>query len=132
VPSPRAARLALAGLSAFVLLGALSGGACLVAWPRDGGPLRMPPEWMTGTLFGSYRLPGLVLLLAVGGSAAVSLVGLLGRRPWARPAALSAGAILLAWIAVQIAILGLVHPLQPLLGAVGAALVGSALRWRDD
>jgi len=130
VSASSAARWLLAGLSAFVLLGALYGGGCLARWPLDGGPLRVPPEWMAGTAFGSYRLPGLVLLFAVGGSAGVSLAGLILGRPWARAAALSAGAVLCGWIAVQVALLGWVHPLQPLLGAIGLAELGLAGGWR--
>jgi len=130
VTAPRATRWILAGLSAFVLLGALYGGACLARWPRDGGPLRMPAEWMAGTVFGSYRIPGLILLVAVGGSSGASLAALLLGRPWARAAALAAGAVLFGWISAQVAILGLVHPLQPILGATGLALLGLAAWWR--
>lgn len=56
-------------LDAFVALTALGGGVALVAGLEEG---RFPLEWLRGTPFTSYTLPGLLLAALVGGSAAVA------------------------------------------------------------
>ena len=80
--------------SAFVALTAVGGGVTVAA-----GVDKFPVSWLTGTLFSSYLLPGLVLAGVVGGSAAVAAVTALGSRERATLWSMLAGAILLGWLA---------------------------------
>lgn len=80
--------------SLFVGLTAVFGGVTLVA-----GVDKFPPSWLTGTLFSSYLIPGLILAVVVGGSAVVAAVTALRSRERATLWSMLAGAILLGWLA---------------------------------
>lgn len=60
----KAARIPLALLEVLMGIAAVGGGVGLVL--TNG--LGMPAEWMESSPFGSYTVPGLVLLLLVGSS----------------------------------------------------------------
>ena len=79
--------------SVFVALTAVGGGVTVAA-----GVDKFPVSWLTGTLFSSYLLPGLVLAGVVGGSAAVAAVTALRSRERATLWSMLAGAILLGWL----------------------------------
>lgn len=65
VTSPRLpVRSVLSGLLAFMVINAFGGGVDGVS-----GAPGVPIEWLDGTPFRSYFVPGLVLLVIVGGSA---------------------------------------------------------------
>jgi glyoxylase-like metal-dependent hydrolase (beta-lactamase superfamily II) len=98
---PLAERL-LVAVEAFTAVTAIGGGAALLAG-REGA--RFPPELLMGTPFRSYRVPGLLLTGAGGGSAAVA-AGVMLRRPDAgAPASIAAGGLLMGWIAGEALIL---------------------------
>jgi|SRR5947209_8583822 len=85
----------------------------------------MPSDWLAGTPFHSWFLPGLALLLGIGGSQLLAAYALLRGWPAARLVAIGAGAVLIVWIVVQVLVLQRFHVMQPtilLLGAVVAAL----------
>ena len=67
-------RIALVLVDAFAAVTALGGGVAL-ATGLEGG--RFPTDWLTGTPFDSYLIPGLMLAGVVGGSAAVATVATL-------------------------------------------------------
>jgi len=124
--------LAKAAISLEVLLsiGALGGGAALVLGPR-GEILPLPLSALQGSPFESYLVPGLILffILGLGPLGAAFLVW---RRDERAPlGAFIAGAALLVWVAVQIAIIGYSNepPLQPLYLLLGAALTAVGLSW---
>ena len=73
----------------------------------------MSTDALRGSPFPDYRVPGLVLLLVNGvGSIAAGVLAL--RRPRLGPrVGLAFGGVLIAWIAIQVAIIGLIHWLQP-------------------
>ena len=79
--------------SVFVALTAVFGGITLAL-----GFDRFPADWLDGTLFRSYLIPGLMLAVLVGGSAAVAAVAALGRADTGALIAMLAGAILLGWL----------------------------------
>ena len=96
----RRTRVALFVLDTFVALSAIGGGLAIVA-SLD----RFPPEWLRGSPFGDYVIPGLILASIVGGStgAAAAIV-------WRRPrlgisASAAAGLVLAAWIVGEVIIL---------------------------
>jgi hypothetical protein len=123
-------RWPLLSIAAFLALGAIPAGVGFALRP-DGGLVGMPLALLAGTPFDDFRVPGLVLALLVGGSTLAAAVLLAIRSPHAAGAALAAGAVTLGWIAVQLALIGYVSPLQPLVALLGVALVGLAWRARS-
>ncbi len=123
VTSPRLpVRSVLSGLLAFMVINAFGGGVDGVS-----GAPGVPIEWLDGTPFRSYFVPGLVLLVIVGGSALGASVAVAVRARFARPAALGAGLVMLGWMVVQVLVLGYVSWLQPAVFVAAAAIVLLAL-----
>ena len=79
-----------------------------MALARDpsGKPLSFKQQWLDGSPFDDYRVPGLFLALVIGSTNLVSAAGLLQRRAWAPLVSLGTGVLLLAWIAIQTWIIG--------------------------
>jgi hypothetical protein len=86
----------------FVSLTAVFGGITVSA-----GIDKFPAEWLTGTVFHSYLLPGLILSVVVGGSATVAAGAVLHSRKAGALSSMVAGVILLGWLAGERLIL---HP----------------------
>lgn len=128
---PRAARRILVALLTLVGLNAVVAGALLVATP-DGSLLGMQPGLLRRGPFGDFLVPGLVLLTVNGLGSLLAGVALVARWRGAEQAAGALGAFLLAWILVQVAIVGPTSPLQALLLVIGAAELGLALRLDRD
>ena len=72
--------------------------------------------------FGDYFIPSLFLFTVVGGSFLFAAIAVFSRFGIARVSAFAAGAIVLAWIGVQLAIIGYVSWMQPTT-AIGGLLV---------
>ena len=125
-------RVALAALLLEVLLsiGALGGGLVLIVAPR-GEIMPLPLSALAGSPFDTYLVPGLILfgVLGLGPLAAARLAWL--RHPLAPTAAFVAGAGLLIWVAVEVAIIGYSNepPLQAVYAVLGVAIVLIAGRW---
>jgi hypothetical protein len=120
------ARLALIVVQLLVMLNAFGGGIYGMA-----GAPAVPKDWLAGSPFSGYFLPGLFLFVVIGGGMALASAAWLrksARAPWA---SLTMGCLLMLWIVVQVAVIGLTSPLQPVsfvAGAVVAALAGVLLR----
>jgi hypothetical protein len=100
----RGIRTTLMVVAGFVALTALAGGAALIVGslnPALGSILVPPAEYLQGSPFGSYAVPGLALILLVGGPQAVASIGCGVRWPWAPIACAAAGFSCLIWIFVQ-------------------------------
>jgi hypothetical protein len=129
---PRLSRLAKVAVSLELVLsaGALAGGAALILGPQ-GEILPLPMSALRGSPFDSYLVPGLILfsVLGLGALGAASLVW--RRHELASVAAFMAGAALLIWVSVQIALIGYSNepPLQALYMVLGAALTAVGVRW---
>jgi len=80
--------------SVFVALTAVGGGVTVAA-----GVDKFSADWLIGTPFGSYLIPGLILAVVVGGSAVVAAVAALCGLDAGALASVLAGAILLGWLA---------------------------------
>jgi len=105
---PRFPKALLVGLDAFVAVTAIGGGIALTTGLEDE---RFPTSWLDGTPFTSYLVPGVILAVVVGGSAALATVAV-----WRNPrtgGALSvlAGAALVGQIIGEILLL--TQPGQP-------------------
>ncbi len=80
-------------------------------------------EWLQRTPFRSYAIPGVFLLVVVGGIMFFSAGLLVTEAGVARLVSLEAGIVLIAWIGIQVSMIGYRHWLQPLFGALGVAVV---------
>ena len=117
-----------AALQVFTALGAIPVGLSLVSDPTGSG-MGMPREWIADTMFGSYFVPGLYLLVFNGLGMLVA-AALTIRRHWSAPwltAILGVG--LIVWIGVQLAIIPETSWLQWMFLATGFALGFVALFW---
>jgi hypothetical protein len=122
------ARPTLLTVLAFVAVTAMLGGIALVLGavsPSLATFLSPPPDYLAGTPFSSYLLPGLVLGLVVGGLHAVAFVLLLRRHPWADLASALAAFAVLIWIFVQMIYIpfSFLQALYFIAGVAEAALV---------
>ncbi|MGZ8804462.1 MAG: hypothetical protein ACXWZG_04080 [Microbacterium sp.] len=100
----RAARVTLLVSTAFVAVTAFLGGLALALGalvPSLATALSPPPEYLAGTPFGSYLLPGLVLGIIVGGTHALAFVLVLRRHRWGDFASAVAAFAVLIWIFIQ-------------------------------
>ncbi len=97
---PAALRTSLGGLLAFGAVNAFAGGYYGMAGAAD-----VPKEWLEGSPFDSYFIPGLVLFVVVGGSLLAAAIAVFARLPIARTMASAAGAIVLGWLVVETAIM---------------------------
>jgi hypothetical protein len=106
--NPALVRFTLGALLVFGALNAFGGG-----YYGMSGAEGVPTAWLEGSPFVDYFIPSLVLFTVVGTSFLLAAVAVLARLRFARLAALAAGAIVLGWIAVQVAIIGYVSWMQP-------------------
>jgi hypothetical protein len=120
---------ALVLLMGFQGLSGVAGGFGLAADPT-GRVVGVPDEWLAGSPFSSYLIPGLVLLTVLGLVPLAIAYGLWSRRTWSLAASVLVGLALLVWLAVEIAVIGYQSrpPLQLVYGVVGTAILLLALR----
>jgi hypothetical protein len=127
--SERVLRWVLIGLSGFLALTAIAGGIGLLS-----GAVAPPLEELAGSVFPDYTVPGLALMLVVGGLAAAATVLLLRRHRLAWAAAASAGAAIIGFEVVEVLVfgspLGIARNLQVFYLGLGALLVALALWYR--
>lgn len=135
IHGPNLPRTILVVCLLVLALGALPAGFMLVAKP-DGSLLGFSPNWLAGSPFSSYTVPGLVLTALFGFGSLASIIGLIARPRWAWidalarhihtdwPVAASGliGIGLMIWIAVQVMIIP-VSFLQPTLFGLGLLIV---------
>jgi len=115
-------RTVLGALLAFVALNAFAGGFYGMSGAQD-----VPREWLEGSPFEDYFIPGLFLFVIVGGSFVIAAISVFARARSARAAAFIAAVIVLAWLAVQVAIIGYVSWMQP--ATTIAAIIVLFLAW---
>jgi hypothetical protein len=101
-------RIALGVLLAFVALNAFGGGYFGMS-----GAEGVPREWLEDSPFKDYFIPGLFLFVIVGGSFLSAAIAVFARSPKARLFAVGAAILVLAWLVVQVAIIGYVSWMQP-------------------
>lgn len=124
----QATRNTLLAVEAFVAVTAFAGGLALMLgalFPDLSTVITPPAEYLEGSPFSSYLVPGLVLALALGGLNAVAFVLLLRRRPSALFAAATAGYAALIWIFVQMMVIpfSFLQAIYFMAGAVELGLV---------
>jgi len=93
-------------------LSGVAGGLGLVLDP-SGASLGIPVNWLEGSAFRDYLIPGLILLLVLGVWPLVTFMAAWRRHPRAWHATVLVGVALLVWLAVEIMTIGY-HPWPPL------------------
>jgi hypothetical protein len=112
--------LALAVLQALVAVYAAWGGMSLALGARG---FALPVEWLRPVGLRSWVLPGVALVVVVGGTSALGAVASWVGHRWAVPASMLSGGVLLAWLALQLAVIGPRAPVQAVTGAAGLAVL---------
>ncbi len=113
-------------LQLLVMLNAFGGGY----YAMSGAP-GWPLSWLDGSPFSSFFIPGLFLFVVIGGGLGAATIAWLARSRVAPLLSLGMGGMLMAWIVIQVAIIGSVSVLQPIIfvaGVILTALAGVALR----
>jgi cytochrome c oxidase assembly factor CtaG len=119
----RTNRYLLGSLLAFLALNAFAGGCYALA-----GAEGVPVEWLQGSAFPSYFVPGLILFLVVGGTAVLAATAVLARHRRGFDLAKRTGWILITWLIVQLVIIGFVSWLQPATAVAAIAILWLAYR----
>ena len=113
-------------IQAFIGLGALGGGFMLVRDP-SGSALELPMSLLEGSPFPDFLIPGM-FLFAVNGVGSMIGAGLsFTRRRYAQEIAIVLGAILVAWIVIQVVIISSFHWLHVLYFILGVVELGIGL-----
>ena len=95
-------RIALTVIQAVVGLGAIGGGIAILTGAFDQW---FSVAWLAGTPFSDYTIPGLVLLLVVGGGMLLGAATQFVQREWAVFLSAALGLILLGWEVVEVVII---------------------------
>ncbi len=122
----RGRRVAL-GLVLSVVAANAAGGA----WYGLTGAQGVPREWLEGSPFHDYMIPSVLLGLAVGGSALLGAIAVFAKWLSARTLALGAAAVLFGWIVVQLALIGYVSWLQPVMATTAVVIAALAAGLTD-
>ena len=125
-------RWALIILSIFLALSAIGGGIALVV-----GFNTPPVADLAGSPFSDYTIPGLALLVVVGGSAVLTAILLIRRHRFATLAALVAGLIIMVFEFVEVLAIGsppgAAQVMQIIYFVVGVKMAGlAAVVWFLD
>lgn len=123
---PKLARTGLLIVQAFVAVTALAGGVALILGavsPQLATVLSPPTEYLDGSPFVGYLVPGLLLAGLLGGVHLVAFILLLRRNPWQLFAAAAAAFAMLIWVFVQMVFIPFSF-LQAIYFALGIAEVG--------
>jgi len=116
------ARIVIIFLQLVVMLNAFGGGYYGLT-----GAEGVDPSWLEGSPFSSYLIPSLFLLVVIGGGFALASLAWIVRNPRAPLLSLAMGVVLIAWIVVQVAIIGYVSWMQPASFLAGVAIAALAL-----
>ncbi len=116
-------RRALIVVDLFVAVSAIAGGFAILA-----GWLAPPMEALQGSIFSSYDVPALALVVVVGGASLVASIALIRHLTWAATASVMAGLALMAYLVVEVATIGLSSWLQPFYFVVALIMIVLALQ----
>lgn len=111
-------RYSLGLLLSFAALNAFGGGYYGMA-----GAEGVPVEWLEGSPFRNYFIPGLILFVIVGGSFLFAAIAVFAKLSIARRAAVSSVIIVFMWLSVQLSIIGYVSWMQPVTAITGVMIL---------
>lgn len=96
-------RIALAAIEAFIGLSAVGGGIAILTGAFDQW---LPVAWLQGTPFRDYLIPGLVLLIVVGGGMVLAATAMLFlQHKFALIFSAAMGLIMIGWEVIEVAII---------------------------
>jgi uncharacterized membrane protein len=127
VSSPRAARITALSLESLTAVGAVAGVHGFLTGTFDVLVGQVHDAW---PFVAGRVLPAVALAAAVALPQAVALVLGLRRHRRAADAGLAAGAVLIAWVTLQLPMIGWTSPVQWAFVAIGIAEVVTAAVWR--
>ncbi len=123
---PSGPRLILATTELVVAAGAIYGGIGLLS---DAEGMGAKTSWLRGSVFPDYTVPGLVLLVVIGGGMVGAAIATVLGSPRAGDAAVVMALLLLAWGAVETITIGWQGPIQLLLVASFVIVPAIVLVW---
>ena len=120
----------LIAIELMLSLTALPAGLMLILDPQTGGSLHTDTNWLDGSPFSDYLVPGLFLAGVIGLGNLTAATMLLGRWLYAGEMSLLMGVILTAWIVVQATIIPFNPVFHPGFFALGVLVFVLALQER--
>lgn len=111
-------RVILGILQAFAALNAFGGGYYAMA-----GAEGVPVEWLEGSPFSTYFIPGLLLFTVVGGMFLFASIAVLFRFRLAVLISYASAVTVIIWLTVQMIIIGYVSWMQPVTAATAIIIV---------
>lgn len=116
-------------LLAFIGVAACFGGGLLIADPA-GGLLGLSTSLLESGPFSDYLIPGIVLLVLLGGGSFLTLAAVIRNVPGAPLLVVANGVCITSWILIQIRLIETVLPQQVIIGFIGLCLVAlGILQW---
>lgn len=115
-------KLLLFLLTAFVALTAIFSGALLVSYP-DGSLLHLSVALLKETPFNNFRLPGILLTVAVGGTNLVAVMFNMQKHPLQYNWAIAGAIVTIGWIVVQMLLLSFTHWLHIVYLSIGVLMI---------
>jgi hypothetical protein len=122
-------RRVLLTVQIFVGITSVFGGAALALGgviDLSGTPLAIPPDYLEGSPFTSFVVPGLLLALVLGGTHLLAFVMFARRMRWAMLASAVAGFGMVVWVFVQMVFIPF-SPLQAIYFGLGLVELASTL-----
>jgi len=111
-------RYALGVMLAFGALNAFGGG-----YYGINGAVGVPLEWLEGTPFKNYFIPGLILFSVVGGSFLTASIACFANNKFCRTLSIGSVVIVFGWLTVQVIIIGYVSWMQPVTAIAGVLML---------
>ncbi|OFY45000.1 MAG: hypothetical protein A2X18_13740 [Bacteroidetes bacterium GWF2_40_14] len=118
----RALRIILGVLLAFGALNAFGGG-----YYGMSGAEGVPLEWLDGSPFDNYFIPGLFLFVIIGGSFLTASIVVFSGHWISKFFAITSVVIVYIWLAVQLSIIGYISWMQPATAIFGVIVL--VLAW---
>lgn len=126
----------LARWVAIVALGFLGISAVVGAVPMildpEGTPWQMPQSLLDPSPFDSYLIPGIVLLIANGVLSLASLIAVVRKDPGYGWWVTLQGAVLAAWLVVEIAMIRTVIGIHYVYGGVAVVMIASGILLKSE
>ena len=118
--------IGLGTIQAFIGLGALGGGFMLVRDP-SGSALELPMSLLEGSPFPDFLIPGMFLFVVNGVGSMIGAGLSFTRRRYVQEIAIVLGAILVAWIVIQVVIISSFYWLHVFYFILGVVELGIGL-----
>lgn len=111
-------RYALGTLLLVIAINAFGGG-----YYGMSGAKYVPLEWLKGSPFHNYFIPGLFLFVCIGGLSLFSSVAIFKRFKAANTLAFISGMIVILWLIIQVPIIGYVSWMQPATAVIAILII---------